>query len=67
LKILSVTQKEYAEVETDEKVFPIYRRLEKGVWEHFLGEAVQGGWIAYRFTEFLDEAYDIWMREQKNS
>ena len=64
MKILSVTQKDYAEVETDEG---LYRRFENGVWEHYLGKGKYGGWIEYSFTEFLDEAYDQWIRKHKNS
>ena len=62
MKILRVTQKEFAEVTTDETVFPIYRRLEADIWEHYLGD--RHGWIEYRFTDFLEKSFQEYMRVQ---
>ena len=62
MKIISITQKKFEEVTTDETVFPIYRRLEADIWEHYLGD--RHGWIEYRFAKFLNEAYDEYMKLQ---
>ena len=64
MKILSVTQREFAEVTTDEKYSPIYRRIESDIWEHDLGNGKYGGWILYPFPEIIEEAFQEYMRVQ---
>ena len=59
IEIIKVEQKDCIEVTTNEDM-PLYRRHEPNVWYHFLGENF--GWQEYRFTEFLEEAYQIWLR-----
>ncbi|MGB2828561.1 MAG: hypothetical protein WBC50_10275 [Dehalococcoidales bacterium] len=62
MKILSVTKKDFEEITTDEKYAPLYRRLKPERWEHWMGE--NHGWIEYRFTDFLEQAYLDYMRHQ---
>jgi hypothetical protein len=65
MKIISVIKKEYEEITTDETYGPLYRRLEPEIWEHWMGE--NHGWINYRFTDFLESAYDEWVRKERNA
>ena len=65
MKIISVTKKDFEEITTDEKYAPLYRRLEPQRWEHWMGD--NHGWISYRFTEFLEQAYDEWVRKERNA
>ena len=74
IEIKSVTKGEFDLIETNEPQ-PFYRRYaesSKGFkivrYEHLVGD----GWLEYRFTEFLEEAYEIWEKEhpdghQRNS
>ena len=65
MKIISITKGEYDLIETNEPM-PFYRRCVESAqgfktvrWEHLTGD----GWMEYRFTEFLDEAYQAWLKE----
>ena len=65
MKIISVIKKEFEEITTDEKYAPFYRRLEPERWEHWMGD--NHGWISYRFTDFLEQAYDGWVRKERHA
>ena len=65
IEIKSVTKGEFDLIETNEPM-PFYRRYVESAqgfktvrWEHLVGD----GWMEYRFTEFLDEAYQAWLKE----
>ena len=68
IEIKSVIKGIFDLIETNEPM-PFYRRfvvksfggIETVRYEHFLGENF--GWTDYPFTEFLDEAYDEWMKK----
>ena len=65
MKIISVIKKEFEEITTDEKYAPFYRRLEPERWEHWMGD--NHGWISYRFTDFLEKAYEEWVRKERHA
>ena len=60
IEIISVMNKDCAEVTTNEPM-PLYRRYEADHWCHYLGDL--HGWHRYTVTEFLEETYQIWVRE----
>lgn len=57
-EIISITEGEFEEVETNEKYNPTYRRYSQDNWEHLF----RGGWHRYMNTELLEEAYERFMR-----
>ena len=64
MKIIKVTPGEHEEIVTDEPFLNLYRRLGPNIYEHWLGD--NHGWLPYRFTDFLEEAYKIWEKENPN-
>ena len=62
IEILKVEFKECAEVTTNEPL-SFYRRYAPDHWEHFLGDL--DGWHRYPFTEFLEEAFQVWVKNAK--
>ena len=60
LEIKSVTPGEFDLIETNEPL-PMYRRYGPDQWEHYLGDL--HGWHKYMDSEFLEEAYQLWLRK----
>ena len=60
IKIVKVEYKDFVEVTTNEPL-PLYRRYTPDHWDHYLGDL--HGWHRYTFTEFLEEAYQQFMKE----
>ena len=61
MKIVKAKCKKFEEVTTDEQYLNLYRRFEPGIYEHYLGPNY--GWMEYRFTEFLEKGYQLYMKE----
>jgi len=60
VEILSVVEKECLEITTNEPL-PMYRRYGPDHWCIYLGP--NHGWNRYRFTEFLEESYQKYLKD----
>ena len=75
IEIISVTKGEFEEVNILH-IYPHSQQMHRYrryvtpitgeiVWEHYLGNL--HGWHRYTVTEFLEDAYQIWLRNEKST
>ena len=64
IEIISVVEKDCVEVTTTQPL-PLYRRYGPDHWCHYLGDL--HGWNRYTETEFLEEAYQTWLRNEQQA
>ena len=62
VEIISVVEKDCLEITTNE-IMPLYRRYDSDYWCHYLGDL--HGWHKYMDTEFLEDAYQRWVKNEQ--
>ena len=62
IEIIKVEKKEVEEITTNQDTFNLYRRFEADHWEHLLG---LDGWVIYRFSDVIEQAYQAWKLKQR--